>query len=179
MFSGFLEFGKGWFLILQTLKGHVSIPFYAQRTFYVFAHTLPPSNHFSLFSLKSDAQEFSCWCCWVPGLPGLEVQPVKWARKNRVPTLWEKQPSLNPPGKTEDVNANKYYEVNVSGHSFLGMGLSEIRERAGSEGFIFEKQDLDLVLKKITEKQNQSSVWTVLAVSPRAQLWQEGPLSSY
>ena len=77
------------------------------------------------------------------------------------------------------MNANKYYEVNVSGHSFLGMGLSEIGERAGSEGFIFEKQDLDLVLKKITEKQNQSSVWTVLAVSPRAQLWQEGPLSSY
>lgn len=71
---GFLEFGKGPFLILQTSKGCVSIPSDAQRPFYGFAHNLPPSNHFSLCSLLSDAQEFSRWWGWVPGVPTLEAQ---------------------------------------------------------------------------------------------------------
>lgn len=72
-----------------------------------------------------DAAQYLAYLSW-------ESESVKWARKNHVPTIGEKQPSPNRLGKMEEVNANKYYEVNVSGHSFLGMGLSEIGEWAGS-----------------------------------------------
>lgn len=85
-----------------------------------------------------DAAEYLAYLSW-------KFESAEWARKNCAPTTWEKQPSPKPSEKAGDVNANKYFKVNISSHSFLGLGLSETGEQIKCSEFIFENQNLDSV----------------------------------
>ena len=69
-----------------------------------------------------DAAEYLAHLSW-------KFESAEWARKNCVPPTWEKHPSPKPPEKAGDVNANKYFNGNISSHSFLGLGLSEKGEQ--------------------------------------------------